>query len=107
MGGGQQAEGGGQSGRWPQDSYCSPPLQRSRSVPEARLLPRYLMAGPGSSSEDEGDSHSDSAEEGAPTLPRKVSLARRALGVKQGHSLLPPAAWPEPPSALTSPGPLP
>lgn len=43
-----------------------------------RRLPcrRYLMAGPGSSSEDEGDAHSDSAEEGAPTLPRKRPQAK-------------------------------
>ncbi|XP_031241525.1 DNA repair protein XRCC1 isoform X2 [Mastomys coucha] len=38
-----------------------------------RRLPsrRYLMAGLGSSSEDEGDSHSESGEDEAPKLPRK------------------------------------
>ncbi|XP_007941308.1 DNA repair protein XRCC1 [Orycteropus afer afer] len=39
-----------------------------------RRLPsrRYLMAGPGSSSEDEGDSHSNSSGDDAPKLPHKV-----------------------------------
>ncbi|XP_076785616.1 DNA repair protein XRCC1 isoform X4 [Arvicanthis niloticus] len=38
-----------------------------------RRLPsrRYLMAGLGSSSEDEGDSHSESGEDDTPKLPRK------------------------------------
>lgn len=42
------------------------------SVPEAGFSPRYLMAGLGSSSEDEGDSHSESAEDETPKLPHKV-----------------------------------
>lgn len=42
------------------------------SVPEVLFFPRYLMAGLGSSSEDEGDSPSESGEEETPKLPRKV-----------------------------------
>lgn len=42
------------------------------SVPEAGFSPRYLMAGLGSSSEDEGDSHSESGEDETPKLPHKV-----------------------------------
>ncbi|XP_048646722.1 DNA repair protein XRCC1 isoform X1 [Marmota marmota marmota] len=43
-----------------------------------RRLPsrRYLMAGPGSSSEDEGGSHSGSSEDEAPKLPRKRPQAK-------------------------------
>lgn len=55
------------------DSYCLPPhTVLSYSVPEAGFSPRYLMAGLGSSSEDEGDSHSESAEDETPKLPHKV-----------------------------------
>lgn len=35
-------------------------------------FPRYLMAGPDSSSEDEGGPHSGSSEDEAPQLPQKV-----------------------------------
>uniref|UniRef100_A0A8C9PGP6 X-ray repair cross complementing 1 n=1 Tax=Spermophilus dauricus TaxID=99837 RepID=A0A8C9PGP6_SPEDA len=43
-----------------------------------RRLPsrRYLMAGPGSSSEDEGGSHSGNSEDEAPKLPRKRPQAK-------------------------------
>lgn len=53
---------------------CSPPPPAFfvSSVPEVLFFPRYLMAGLGSSSEDEGDSHSESGEEETPKLPRKV-----------------------------------
>lgn len=57
------------------DSYCLPPPHTQfflSSVPEAGFSPRYLMAGLGSSSEDEGDSHSESAEDETPKLPHKV-----------------------------------
>lgn len=59
------------------DSYCLPPPHTHTqfflsSVPEAGFSPRYLMAGLGSSSEDEGDSHSESAEDETPKLPHKV-----------------------------------
>ncbi|XP_028638387.1 DNA repair protein XRCC1 isoform X2 [Grammomys surdaster] len=44
-----------------------------------RRLPsrRYLMAGLGSSSEEEGDSHSESGEDDPPKLPRKVWCPNR------------------------------
>lgn len=69
--------------------------------------PRYLMAGLGSSSEDEGDSHSESGEDDTPKLPRKVWCPYRA---KQGlpsypcFLLLPPAGCQQP-YCSTSPNP--
>lgn len=59
-------------GQWIPTASPLPPTVLSYSVPEAGFSPRYLMAGLGSSSEDEGDSHSESAEDETPKRPHKV-----------------------------------
>nr|XP_044989955.1 DNA repair protein XRCC1 isoform X2 [Jaculus jaculus] len=62
-----------------------------------RRLPsrRYLMAGPGSSSEDEGDAHSGSSGDEAPKRPRKRPQAKAEL---------PQAAGPSSPQKPPTPG---
>ncbi|VTJ54890.1 Hypothetical predicted protein [Marmota monax] len=68
-----------------------------------RRLPsrRYLMAGPGSSSEDEGGSHSGSSEDEAPKLPRKAKTK-----TPQGAGPNSPQRPPTPEETKTaSPGP--
>ncbi|XP_029411349.1 DNA repair protein XRCC1 isoform X2 [Nannospalax galili] len=70
-----------------------------------RRLPsqRYLMAGPGSSSENEGDSHSGSSEDEAPKLPQKRPKAKaRAQAAGSSSPQKPPT--PEQTKA-PSPGP--
>ncbi|KAM6222413.1 DNA repair protein XRCC1 isoform 2-T2 [Rhynchocyon petersi] len=59
-----------------------------------RRLPsrRYLMAGPGSSSEDEGDSHIASSGDEAPRLPRKTKTKAPQTA---GHSPPPRSPTPE------------
>ncbi|XP_029387923.1 DNA repair protein XRCC1 isoform X1 [Mus pahari] len=68
-----------------------------------RRLPsrRYLMAGLGSSSEDEGDSHSESGEDETPKLPRKWPQPKaktQAAG---------PSSPPRPPTPKETKAPLP
>jgi hypothetical protein len=59
--------------RGQQDSFSIPTsLYFSVLCLRPSSSPRYLMAGLGSSSEDEGDSHSESGEDEAPKLPQKV-----------------------------------
>ncbi|KAM4801908.1 DNA repair protein XRCC1 isoform X2 [Urocitellus parryii] len=71
-----------------------------------RRLPsrRYLMAGPGSSSEDEGGSHSGSSEDEAPKLPPKRPQAKTKT--PQGAGPNSPQRPPTPEETKTaSPGP--
>lgn len=65
-----------QLGEWP---WCDPehlPYRPQRTGHPVCLrpdsFPRYLMAGPDSSSEDEGGPHSGNSGDEAPQLPQKV-----------------------------------